>query len=240
MRRILELGQQKPHEKEPPNAWVFRVLGLDPTQDIGLELHIYNSQLYCGVPGTKLINCIHLELEYETRLAIESWMQFGTNPDDHTRAVSIIIHDQDETGFLLQRKDLKHPILNCRGRYSLFGGSPYIGEPVLYAAYRELLEEIQACKNLNLWNVKHLEDLTLNSVQWPGTYVCSIFTLPVPHKLFLQLVTSVAFHGMVSESIGAVITTNEFKDVLLPQELEEPGRHFVASHHLAINRILTP
>lgn len=240
MRRILELGQQKPHEKEPPNAWVFRVLGLDPEDHSGLELRSENALLYYGVPGTELVNCARLETEYETRLAIESWMKFGTNPDDHARAVSIVIYNTDETAFLLQRKDLKHPTLRCRGRYSLFGGSPHIGEDVLHAAYRELLEEIQRYQDLNLRHLKHLEDLTLDSVQWPGTYVCSVFGLPVPHKLFHQLVTSVVFHGMVSESIGAIITTNEFEEVLLPQELEEPGRHFVASHHLAINRILTP
>lgn len=239
MRRILELGEQKPHEKEPPNAWVFRVLDLDPDDQSGFELRSENGTLYYGVPDTELINCARLETEFETRLAIESWMQFGNSPDDHTRAVSIIIHDKDTTGFLLQRKDLKHPTHSCRGRYSLFGGSPHVGENILHAAYRELLEEIREFEHLNLWDVKHIKDLTLKSVQWPGTYTCSVFALSVTHQLFHQLVTSIVFQGMVSESIGAVIARDEFKNILLPQEIEEPGRHFVASHHLAIQYILT-
>lgn len=240
MRRILELGEQKPHEKEPPNAWVFRVLNLDPDDHSDLELRSENGTLYYGVPDTELVNCARLETEFEIRLAIESWMQFGTNPDDHARAVSIVIHNEDETGLLLQRKDLKHPTPSCRGRYSLFGGSPHVGENILHAAYRELLEEIRGYGNLNLWDVKHIEDLRLQSVQWPGTYVCSVFTLAIPHKMFEKIVRSVAFYGMVSESVGAIITSEEFKGILLPQELEEPGRHFIASHHLAIQYVLNP
>ncbi|MCX6715050.1 MAG: NUDIX hydrolase [Candidatus Uhrbacteria bacterium] len=240
MRRILELGEQKPHEKEPPNKWVFRVLDLDPDDHSGLELRSENGTLYYGVQGTELENCARLNAEVETRLALESWMEFGTNPDDHTRAVSIIIHNEDESGFLLQRKDLKHPTPSCRGRYSLFGGSPHVGENILHAAYRELLEEIVSYQDLDLRNLKHLEDLTLDSVQWPGTYTCSVFSLPVPFKTFQQLVACTAFHELVSESVGVVITRDEFESILLPQEIEEPGRHFVASHHHAINRILFP
>lgn len=241
MRRILELGEQKPHEKEPPNAWVFRVLGLDPEDYSGFELRSVNNVLYYGVPDTELGNCARLDMEYEVRLAIESWMQFGTNPDDHTRAVSIVIHNKDRTSFLLQQKDRLHPNESCHGRYSLFGGSPHAGEPIMHAAIRELLEEIRL-KDLALFlhRLIHVDDLTFNSVQWPGTYVCSIFSLEIPDHAFPMFVHSIVVENNVAESIGALLKRQYFQDIIWPRECASPGQYFVASHHLAINRILTP
>lgn len=240
MRRILELGEQKPHEKEPPNAWVFRVLSLDPKRYTGQELQTANGRMYYGTPGTDFTK-YHpiLNVSRETVQAIESWIQFGNEPDDHARAVSIVICNEDRTGFLLQRKDLKHPTEACQGRYSLFGGSPHIGEDVLRAAWRELLEEIPYLElGKHLYLVNHVDDLTLDSVQWPGTYVCSVFVLSLPDDVFNRLVRFSAFKGDVSESIASVMAVYEFCHILYPQEIALPGRHFVASHHLAINRIL--
>lgn len=241
MRRILELGEQKPHEKEPPNAWVFRVLSLDPKRYTGQELQTANGRMYYGTPGTDFtkFHLIH-NMSRQTVQAIESWIQFGNEPDDHTRAVSIVISNEDRTGFLLQRKDLKHPTEACHGHYSLFGGSPHVGEDILRAAWRELLEEIphrEPSQHLHL--LEHVDDLTLDSVQWPGTYVCSVYILCLSDDVFNRLVRLSAFEGHVSESIACVLTEHEFRHILYPQELANPGRHFVASHHLAINRILS-
>jgi 8-oxo-dGTP pyrophosphatase MutT (NUDIX family) len=240
MRRILELGEKKSYEKEPPNAWVFRILGLYPEDYSGFELKSVNGKLFCGVPDTGLGDHTRLELEYETHLAIESWIQFGTNPDDHTQAASILIHNKARTSFLLQQKDHLHPNKSCRGRYSLFGGSPRIGEPIKHAAIRELFEEIRF-KDLGLFlhHLFHVDDLTLNSVQWPGTYTCSIFSLEIPDDVFPKLVHSIVVENNVAESTGTLLERQHFHDILWPHECASPGKYFVASHHLAINRILT-
>jgi len=239
MRRILELGEQKSHEKEPPNAWVFRVLDLDPTDCAGLELRSEQNRLYCGALETALVNCMVLdEVSQEVRLAVESWMKFGNAPDDHARAVTIVICNEDRSAMLLQRKDLKHPNTECQGKYSLFGGSPHVGEDVLPAAYRELLEEIRHHEVAKcLHGLKHIDDLTLYSIQWPETYVCSIFVLSLPNDLFDRFVKSVAYQGDTAESVGVILTRHEFLDVLWFQEALNPGRNFVASHHIVIKQI---
>lgn len=238
--RILLPGEKMPYEKEPPNTWVFRVLGLNPEDDSGFELISLNGVLFFGAPDAERKNRTRLALGYETHLAIESWIRFGTNPDDHTRAASILIHNKARTSFLLQQKDHLHPNESCRGRYSLFGGSPRVGEPIMYAAIRELLEEIRF-KDLGqfLHHLFHVDDLTLNSMQWPGTYACSIFSLEIPNHVFPLFVRSIVVENNVSESIGVLLERQHFQDILFPCECTSPGQHFVASHHLAINRILT-
>jgi hypothetical protein len=86
--------------------------------------------------------------------------------------------------------------------------------------------------------MKHVDDLILDSVQWPGEFVASIFFLPLPNTIFMKLAIRVAFQNNVSESVGALITRTEFNQILWSQEIHEPGHHFVASHHLAIERVL--
>ena len=242
MRRILTLGEQKPHAKEPPNAWVFRVLNLDPNDSSGLELRCDQDTLYCGVLGTALENCMRLDhIPLEIRLAVKSWMQFDGAKDDHTRSVSVVICNEHNSAILLQRKDLKHPNSAYRGRYSLFGGSPYVDEPTYYAALRELCEEIRSAeltKHLN--KLLYVETILVESVQWLGTCASSIYRLRLPNDLFDKIVRNAAYQGNVSESVGVTMTRQEFTDILWHQECKEPGRHFVASHHLIIRRVLQP
>jgi ADP-ribose pyrophosphatase YjhB (NUDIX family) len=215
MHRILDLGKQKPYDKEPPNAWVFRVLDLDPKDSSGKELRSYGGRLYYGFPHASIqsFTCLR-NCSYEVQLAIESWMEFTSVPDDHSRAALIVILDQDERAILLQRKDLRHPNPACRGRYSLFGGSPHIGETIHHAALRELLEEIREPElERYLDQMKHVDDLILDSVQWPGEFVASIFFLPLPNTIFMKLAIRVAFQNNVSESVGALITRTEFNQI---------------------------
>lgn len=240
MRRILQLGVQKPYQKEPPNMWVFRSLDLDPKEHSGSELRSHGGRLYYGPPHTSIesFSCLR-DCPYEVRLAIESWMQFESIPDDHSRAALIVILDQDKTAILLQRKDMGHPNPACRGRYSLFGGSPYIRETIHHAALRELLEVIREPElELYLHRMKHVDDLILDSVQWPGEFTASIYCLPIPNTAFIKLAKQIAFQNNVSESVGTLITREEFNQILWSQEMKEPGRHFVASQHLAIERVL--
>ncbi len=240
MKRILELGTQKPHEKEPPNAWLFRVLELDPLKQSGLELRSADGCLYYGEKDRVNHDYVRLRgVEEEVRLAVESWMKFGLNPDDLNRAVSIVICNEDRTAFLLQRKDEKHPNEACRGRYSLFGGSPHVDERSRMAAYRELLEEIRFAElRRKLILLDRVGELTLPSVQWSGQYLCEISILALPNASFMRFVESIAFQDDIAESIGAVITRKEFEQILLPQEVANPGRHFLASHHEAIRVVL--
>jgi len=240
MRRILQLGVQKPYQKEPPNTWVFRALDLDPKEHSGSELRSHNDRFYYGPPNASIesFSCLR-DCPREARLAIESWMQFVSAPDDHSRASLIVILNQDKSAILLQRKDMGHPNPMCRGRYSLFGGSPHVGETNLLAALRELMEEIPVSElELYLHRVKHVDDLILDSVQWPGEFTASIFCLSLPNTVFIELVKKIVFQNNVSESVGAVITREEFNQILWPQEMQEPGHHFVASQHLAIERVL--
>lgn len=240
MRRILELGQKKIYEKEPPNTWVFRLLDLNPEEDTDLELRYEHARLFYGVKGTALENCVRVDnLSHEVQMAIRSWMEFGQAPDDHMRSVSIVLCDEHRKAFLLQRKDTKHPTLACHGRYSLFGGSPHVGETDWCAAWRELFEEIRT-KELSfiMPMLKKIDTIMLPSVQWNGEYQCNVFVLPIPTSLFAHFVQSIVIDNNLSESIGAVITREEFEQILLPQETAEPGRHFIASHHLALKRAL--
>lgn len=239
MRRILELGKQKAYEKEPPNAWVFRVLGLDPVRCAGMELRLENKALSYGVVGTNLANGMCLEPNEHVRQAVESWIRFGQNPDDHARSVSIVIHNEDRTLFLLQRKDDKHPNELCRGRYSLFGGSPHAGESIEPAAIRELLEEIRLMDLAQiLHHLVHIDDMKLASVQWPGFYVCSVFALNIPNALFPKFFQSIVAENDLSESTGALVARDYLQETLHQKETKHPGSYFVASHHLAIDRFL--
>lgn len=239
MRKVLEALPIKPHQQEASNAWVFRVLGLNPLDCAGFELRTENGDLLCGVEGTAIENCMRLDVTYHQKCAIESWMQFGDYPDERSRAVAIVICNEDRSAFIVQRKDLLHPNGACKGRYSLFGGSPHVCEDGLFAAFRELLEEIRNHRIIPLHKLKPVADLTLTSVQWPGDYLCQLFDLCLPHPEFNALVQEIVFADNISESVGALVSRQEFERIMFPQEKEEPGRHFLASHHLAIQHLLS-
>ena len=239
LRRILELGEKKPHEIDPPNAWVFRVLGLSQEKHVGRELIASREKLYIGSPGGKLKSFREIRrVPKQVYWAIESWMAYSDQPEDLSRAVCIMICNTHGYGILLQRKNDDHPIAECRRLYSLFGGLPHTQETNWHAAYRELLEEIRSKEiRKHLHRLRKVESKTLPLMQWPGQYRCEMFSLVLPDNIFLKLVQQSVFDGNVSEGIGSVISIREFR-FLHEQEEANPGQHFIASHHKAIECIL--
>ena len=229
---LLTTGKHEPWAKEPENLWVFRVLGIEPEEGWNIELH--GNVVFLTALGKEKIIPIPIYRAY----ALSAWMnQAEDNPEN---GVSLVI--EGPQGFLMHRKDDKHPNPKCRERLCLFSGSLKFNEKPLDGILRELYEEIRDVKAADKIAalMKYHGSLLLSSMQWNGTYTCHWFHTKTAQTVrFETWKQSMLGNPGLGESNPAFVTRSELSE-LITEERCNPGKHFVSSHHEMLARALNP
>jgi len=128
-----------------------------------------------GMPGGPRLRENQVVLPTTRIETLAAWARmkvFGLN-DQRDNCINIVVVAHDNSGFLLQQKDGKHPNEKCNFKFCTFGGGIGEGESHREAALRELYEEIK--------DVRVVDEMTaqmqlqasrqLDSVQWgDGTW----------------------------------------------------------------------
>jgi len=223
---LLEPGRQESFEKEPENAWVYRVLGLDiDAQSVDVVVE------ELGVRITQDGVSRMVSLNKHRRAALMAWQQKDA-------AVGVVIGGPQ--GFLMQRKDDKHPNPKCRGLLCLFSGSANMGEDPFHTVVRELYEEIRDPEVVDeiAELMKPSGHGELPSVQWKDNYWFVWFsaTTDDPDQ-FERWKDSMFGEPGLGESDPALVTHEELR-ALIAAEDAEPGKHFVSSHHVVLGSVL--
>ncbi|MCB0328299.1 MAG: NUDIX domain-containing protein, partial [Bdellovibrionales bacterium] len=160
----------------------------------------------------------------------------GSLPDriTHRPGAVIIIADETRSRFVIQRKDSDHPVTDCIGKLSLFGGSVDPGEISGPAVIRELLEEIPDAVpfiNGEIFPWKSFEEL--DGAQFGGKYDLNVFFSMIPNRQFENLVAKLEKPGAVKEGELAVIDRDEIRSLI-----EKGNDAFIGSHHKVIEEFL--
>jgi hypothetical protein len=221
---------------EPANAWLFRVLGIEPdSKRRVLRIPPQRNDVILVDNNTRTAK----ELHPGAYKAVWSWIKFHGQGDDNRRGVAIVVSAPNASAFLMQRKDLLHPNRKLRGALCCFGGSCLKYERPETAVLRELYEEIptpavhkiaEALEPLSSYDYsgpEHGQDyLTTSSVAFLGWNDWD--------ALLRQTFTT----GL-SEATSTVISRIEFEQVLFRQEKNSPGKTFAGRHHLFIRDAIT-
>jgi len=232
---LIESGEHKPWAKEPENAWVLRCLEINPS-DNGLWLLVnLNNNGDSGnveLRSTNGANTRKFSIPPSRIIAIESWLK--QLPDDHDNGVVLVVIGPQ--GALMQRKDDKHPTEACRLRYSLFGGSCGQGETPTIGMMREIYEEIRDVELADelIQKMMACNSITLDSIQWEGTYKTAWFIVKTDNQsAFTRWQNSITGKPGLGESDPAFLQRDQLPN-LISEEIENIGKHFVASHHVLL------
>jgi hypothetical protein len=236
----LEIEACKPHAKEPDSLWIYRLLGLDPFCARKVQIKSIDEKAPSVVEvkvGRKTSTKL---LTPHAAMAMDSHIRFHTKKDDPKSGVGIVIASPGCGMFFLQRKDLLHPSSSCHGRYALISGSAAVGENYHDALAREVFEEVRdaGIADYLLSTSQELMSVEAMGTQWFGVYNLFVRITVLSWAKWHEVVRSLAGSPGLSEASPAIVTRDEFMQVLLPQEQKKPGRHFVASHHWALQRAL--
>lgn len=151
-------------------------------------------------------------------------------------AAVAIITNEEASHFLLQRKDNRHPVSECRQKLSLFGGSVENGETPHDAIVREIGEEIidrEVARSI----VSHMRFFLcypeLPRRQRPGIFDCHIFVSIGSNIAFREWVTTCMRTDVVVEGEPVLVSRAELDRALLDPELfiaslDEPLRDWLA------------
>ncbi len=134
---VLTLGEKKLYQKEPANAWVYRLLGFS-LEHSRLEItSVSNRIVEVWIDGADY----HARLDDNRMLAFKAWLaeQSGIKPGGS--AVGCVITNPARDMFILQRKDHLVPYKGGVERFTIFGGRQNQGEDPLESMMREWYEE---------------------------------------------------------------------------------------------------
>ncbi len=229
-------GRHPDHAKEGEDAWVRRLLGI-PEADDAVLLSL-NGQLASVKVNGRLDR---VSINEHRAAAIRSWMLVRFERMGLFGAVTVIANASLDS-VLLQKKDHKHPNPECRGRFSLFGGTRQAAEGGPLAGTRELYEEIRdpiivdeivACVDADAGG-----EFPLAGVQWPGQYKCylSVAVAPTDEK-FEEWARALMHASALAESNPACLREEGLMRAL-QDERDNIGSRFVASHNVLIENAL--
>jgi|GEM_PF-3459979 hypothetical protein len=141
-------GIPEDYQRERPDEWVFRLLGL-PIPAPGEESPFYLTEI--GWTDVEVMRQGHnpplrrIQLKEFSMQALTAWARrkmFPTDDIENLRLV-LVIASPDGKFFLLQMKDGKHPVQHMRGNFSLYSSHRIKGEEEDETLVRFLFKEIK-------------------------------------------------------------------------------------------------
>lgn len=237
--RTLRIEATPPFTKRQVNEWIFRHIGLPINRHDEYALIALSTALYLQHELNELDECRVPKGCIET--AIRSWVQNDGQMEDISNRAGVIVIAPNCSAFMMTQKNLLQQNPASRGKLSLFETSMFANERPRSAACRAFAQETFT-PNFFKHETLHIAEVILSEelrrVQWPGTYSISSFAVFLKewnqwHRLLEELVEN----GLTESSL-AIITRDAFEEVLLPQEIAIPGKHFLSSHHRIIQHIL--
>lgn len=149
-------------------------------------------------------------------------------------AVGVIIADMSGSRVIVQLKDETHPIVECRSRFSLFGGGVVRGETALDALFREIREEIVPVfvQNLICKHAKPAGRLRLPGTQFQGVYDLDVFESRLHDNLFTLAARAMIVPRNVLEGAAVVLERNALATLC------GDTSRFVGSHNIPLRAFL--
>jgi hypothetical protein len=140
-------GVPEDYQKERPDEWVFRLLGL-PIPGPGEESPFYLTEI--GWTDVEVMSqnayppLRRIKLRKHYMDALKAWARRKMYPTDDIEKlrVLLIIASPDGKLFLVQIKDDEHPVQAIRGRMSLYSAHSLRGEDVPETLSRFVFKEI--------------------------------------------------------------------------------------------------
>ncbi len=237
--RILRREQIPAYRKTAEDHWLFRTLNLPERAGVEYPLTAMSSAIYYQNAEGDLEECPVSKGCVEE--GVRSWVRNNEQPKDPSKFVGTVIVAPMGQAFMMAQTTLLHTNPHCRGKFDLFGGVPYVDEKPRSAACRELASELIAplfFKSDACTLMEVIASQVVSNIQSPGTHTLTAFAVFLKdwehwNQLFIEL-----SKNHLTESSLAIVTRDSFEQILLPQEKQSPGRHFISSHHRVIQAIL--
>ncbi|KKR03920.1 MAG: hypothetical protein UT32_C0038G0001 [Parcubacteria group bacterium GW2011_GWC2_39_14] len=228
---LLTIGERKPHTEEPENLWVFRLLGIKPTEGWSLEIDANDI--------TRLRHERHgglsIEMLPDQLLVLKSWMD--QKPDHPKKSVAIVI--EGPQGFLLHLKNKKLPNPKCWHKLSLIGGMQKLDENPRVAMMRRLHEEVRSRELVEhvVHLMKPMGSMELTCPHTKTIHECTWFLsyLDNPTQFVRWIERFLGSPGLSSDD-SAFLTHEEILPMVLDEDMF-PGSEFNHSHHKLIEHL---
>jgi len=227
-------GVTRPHEKEAPEAMVFRLLGVPSCDEVEI-LDIQEGAVRFLAGGRERVT----SLSSARMWALTGWLltRMHTLREDRTY-VELLVVLGPGGDLLCQRKDMDYPEESFRGKLSLFGGGVHEGESRPGACVRELYEEIRDLATADeIANA--LEEGPLLTFPYQGVrYQAGGTIARAPDAdTFERWRRVLSDPANLGEAQPAFVPGFDLVPMIAEQCLQ-PLKHFAGVHHLVIAAVL--
>jgi hypothetical protein len=211
-------------------AWLFRALNGMPER---------STDIVIGDDGQIMLA---LDMPESRARAIRSWMRITREglKDDRIMGLVLVLRHLPTGRFILTQKDMGHPKPDVRLRLALMGGCCAEGEDPVDGMLRELYEEVHQVEVGDMIAARMgltgpAGSLELPGVQWPTPCNCSYFIADAAFAgEFDRWYDSFTDSATGLTEANPIMSTAEELYELIKEERRQPGRHFIASHHLVL------
>jgi len=223
---VLTLGEKKIYQKEPANAWVYRLLGFS-TEHSQLKItKVWENSVEVWIDGADY----HAVLNNSRMLAFEAWLAEQSGVEPGNSAVGCVITNPACDMFILQRKDHLVPYKGGAERFTIFGGRRNEGEDPFESMLREWYEEIRLVDIADEIAAQMIERgaMTLPIANFGELLWFWYSAQAETQEQFNRWVMQLLLPKATAEAQPAILT-RKFVDQMDTEEEAELGRYFIGS-----------